>query len=236
MTMVEMTAIIATGILCVLCIICIVAMLRNGRQTHENSKAIKDMEKSLSSFGDSIKEQTEQLIEHMEKQPGETNDRRLDLLEVEIKQLSRLKEEAAAATETLAAAEVTGDLEEFGEIEELDDEIELDDLFMQLNAMEAAEPQEVPPQIPAEPTPVPVEPVIQPVPATPVVQPMPVEPVVQPATVKPAAQSAPANPLPVAPDPAKEEPRKPSRYHQGYNIGRSGRKYTAEELNLLIRE
>ena len=27
-----------------------------------------------------------------------------------------------------------------------------------------------------------------------------------------------------------------SGYHQGYNIGRSGKKYTAEELNMLIRE
>ena len=33
-----------------------------------------------------------------------------------------------------------------------------------------------------------------------------------------------------------EEQREPTRYHQGYNIGRSGRKYTAEELNVLIRE
>lgn len=236
MTMVEMTAIIATGILCVLCIICILSVIRNERQTHENSEAIKDMEKSLSSFGDSIKEQTEQLIEHMEKQPAETNERRFELLEEEIRQLSRLKEEAVAAAETLAVAEVTGDIEEFGEIEELDDEIELDDLFLQLNAMEAEEPQEVSPQIPVEPTPMPATPAEQPVPVESVVQPVPATPAAQPAAATPAAQPVPATPLPAAPESAKEEPRKPSRYHQGYNIGRSGRKYTAEELNLLIRE
>ena len=63
------------------------------------------------------------------------------------------------------------------------------------------------------------EPVIQPEPAQ-TVQPEPAPvPQPEPATVQPV-----------------EEPRKVTRYHQGYNIGRSGRKYTAEELNVLIRE
>ena len=50
----------------------------------------------------------------------------------------------------------------------------------------------------------------------------------------PQAQPIPqAEPIPQA---KPEEPRKATRYHQGYDIGRSGRKYTAEELNVLIRE
>ena len=199
MTMVQITAIIATGILGVLCIICIASVLRNERQTNENSRAIRDIEKSLNSFGDSIKEQTEQLIEHMEKQqPDEASERRLELLEEEIRQLTRLEEEAAAAAEALAAAEAEGDIaeiEEIGEIEELDDEIELDDLFRELNAMTAESGPEPAPQLQPEP----------------------------------AAQ-------PAEPETAPEEPPAPTRYHQGYNIGRSGRKYTAEELNVLIRE
>ena len=218
MTLVEIIAMVATGILVILCIFCVAAVIRNEQKSIENSKAIKDIEKSLSAFGDSIKEQTDQLIEHMGKQqPDGASDRRLEALEEEIRQLAAAEETAPAAASpavpaptVVAPPEITppqaADISDSGlwEIEELDDEIEFDDLFRELEAMPTETPEEPAPPAAADPQ-VPVQPQI------------PVQPQ-------------------YAPEPEPELRLEPTRYHQGYNIGRSGRKYTAEELNVLIRE
>ena len=203
MTMVEVIAIIATGILCVLCVICVVAAISSRSQARANSRAIKDIERSLSSFGDSIKQKTDQLIDHMDRQQiDDLQEQRLEFLEQEVLRLTELGIEAGAAA---GAPEVSAEdpqeepldvpqmqdesdlpyeIQEIEEIEELDDEIELDDLFRELDAMSKAQP--APPQ---------------------------------PQTQQPAP------PQPVE-----------TKHHQGYNVGRSGKRYTAEELNMLIRE
>lgn len=214
MTTLELTAIIATGILCVLCVICIIALTGTRRQANENKKAIKDIRESIGTVGDSINEKTTQLIERLEKQQFDAeNTQRLDALEAEIKQLS-------------------GAGDEFGEIEELGDEIELDDLFRELSAMGEVGAEQ--PQAQPAPQPVPQpEPVLQPEPV-PQAAPVPAAEPITTAEPIPQAQPIPqADPIPQA---RAEEPRKETRYHQGYDIGRSGRKYTAEELNVLIRE
>ena len=93
MTIVGIIAIIVMGILCILCVVCIAVILGNRRQARANSEAIRDIEKSLSSFGDSIKEQTGQLIEHLEQQQSnDFQERRLELLEEEVRRLSRFDE------------------------------------------------------------------------------------------------------------------------------------------------
>ncbi len=200
MTIMEIIAIIATGVLCVLCVICIVALLSSKRQANENKKAIKDIENSLGTVGNSIKEKTDLLIEQLERQQSEEdNRRRLELLEEEIQQLTGYLEEAAAEQ----SAGESGEDWSIEEIDDLGDEIELDDLFRELNAMTEQKQEEL--KAPPEPEPTPT----------------------------PAPITEPVMPQP-APEPT--EVRHETRYHQGYNIGRSGRKYTAEELNVLIRE
>lgn len=260
MTMIEIIAIITAGILCVLCVVCVIAVIGNQRQAKANSKAIKDIEKSLSSFGDSIKAKTDQLIDHMDRQQvDELQTQRLELLEQEVLRLTELEKTAAAAEAAPADVpdapgavsapdgiykpeEIYG-LDEIEEIEEIDDEIELDDLFRELEAMGAgeddgpAEEQQIPEPQPAAPMKPP-----QPVPAAPS---QPVQPQ-EPATDQMYAQmeqlmreQIQMQPVPAAPqEPVQPVPAalQPTRYHQGYNIGRSGKKYTAEELNMLIRE
>ena len=230
MTIVGIIAIIVMGILCILCVVCIAVILGNRRQASANNEAIRDIEKSLSSFGDSIKEQTGQLIEHLEQQQSsDYQERRLELLEEEVRRLSRFDE-----------IDLPGDVgdafnkpEGPEEIEELDDDVELDDLLAELNALsnalssEAQETSANPQpeqQVVKQPAPPPEQPAQQM--ATPQ-QPMQPQQVVQP--------QQPVQPQQVVQQPV-EEVLKETRYHQGYNIGRSGRKYTAEELNLLIRE
>ena len=277
MTMVEIIAIITTGILCVLCVVCIITLIGSQRQAKANSKAIKDIENSLSSFGDSIKAKTDQLIDHMDRQQvDELQTQRLELLEQEVLRLSELEKktkemESEQADIPDASSQVSApdgiympdEIEEaeIEEIEEIDDEIELDDIFRELEAMgaeEAEKPAEL--QQRQEPEPDPPQ---QAVPATPVPQqaaPAPQQPAAPPLqpqeftsdqlyaqmeqlmreqiqlqAAPPPPQPAPPRqpqPAPAPPEPAPE----PTRYHQGYNIGRSGKKYTAEELNMLIRE
>ena len=97
MTMVEIIAIITTGILCVLCVVCVIAVIGNQRQARANSKAIQDIEKSLSSFGDSIKSKTDQLIDHMDRQQvDELQTQRLEFLEQEVLRLSELEKKGHA--------------------------------------------------------------------------------------------------------------------------------------------
>ena len=210
MTIVGIIAIVVMGILCILCVVCIAVILGNRRQASANNEAIRDIEKSLSSFGDSIKEQTGQLIEHLEQQQSnDYQERRIELLEEEVRRLSRFDE-----------IDLPDDVEGVfnkpegpEEIEELGDDVELDDLLAELNALSNAlssEKQEAP----ESPQPV-QQPTQQEQPALPPEQPVQPQQVVQ----QPA-----------------EEVLEETRYHQGYNIGRSGRRYTAEELNLLIRE
>lgn len=216
MTMIEIIAMIATGVLCVLCVICIAALFSSKRQAKENKRAIKDIRDRLGTFGDSINEKTDQLFERLDKQQSDgIDERRLAALEEEIRQLAKVEEEiasAVSAAETgVAAAEE--DFIETGDIEELDDEINLDDLFRELSAMSVVEPEAEAEEEPAaQPEREPLPPIAYPEPA---LQPQPVQ----------QQQELP-----------EEQPRKATRYHQGYNIGRSGRKYTAEELNVLIRE
>ena len=173
------------------------------------------------------------------QQVDELQTQRLELLEQEVLRLSELEKktkemetEPADISDTSSNASVPDstpkpeelyglddieEIEEIDEIEELDDEIELDDLFRELEAMGAEETEEPAGvqqrQEPAQPTQAP--------PPQPAQEPPP-----QP------AQAPPPQAVPEAPQPALE----PTRYHQGYNIGRSGKKYTAEELNMLIRE
>ena len=223
MTIVGIIAIIVMGILCILCVVCIAVILGNRRQASANNEAIRDIEKSLSSFGDSIKEQTGQLIEHLEQQQSnDYQERRLELLEEEVRRLSRFDE--------IDLPDDVGDAfnkpEGPEEIEELDDDVELDDLLAELNALSNALSSEAQ-ETSANPQPeqqVVKQPVQQM--ATPQ-QPMQPQQVVQP--------QQPVQPQQVVQQPA-EEVLEETRYHQGYNIGRSGRRYTAEELNLLIRE
>lgn len=238
MTMVEIIAIITTGILCVLCVVCIIVLIGSQRRAKANSKAIQDIEKSLSSFGDSIKSKTDQLIDHMDRQQvDELQTQRLEFLEQEVLRLSELEKKAAEAKTSPADIPDTAgtvsapdgvykpeelygldEIEEIEEIEEIDDEIELDDLFRELEAM-GAEEVEKPAEEPKRQEP---QPAVQAVPI-----PQPVQPV-QTAPIEPQLPDPPVKPQPIKPQ--------PTRYHQGYNIGRSGKKYTAEELNLLIRE
>ena len=252
MTMVEIIAIITTGILCVLCVVCIIALIGNQRRAKANSKAIQDIEKSLSSFGDSIKSKTDQLIDHMERQQvDELQTQRLEFLEQEVLRLSELEKKAEAKTAPADTSDTAGTvsapdgiykpeelygLDEIEEIEEIDDEIELDDLFRELEAM-GAEEVEKPveeqkrqgpkPAVQAVPIPQPVQPV----------QTAPIEPQLPdpPVQSQPVPQAQP-QPVPQAPPQPDTPAPQPTRYHQGYNIGRSGKKYTAEELNMLIRE
>ena len=234
MTIVGIIAIVVMGILCILCVVCIAVILGNRRQASANNDAIRDIEKSLSSFGDSIKEQTGQLIEHLEQQQSnDYQERRLELLEEEVRRLSRFDE-----------IDLPDDVEGVfnkpegpEEIEELGDDVELDDLLAELNALSNAlssETQEAPegPQPVQQPMQQPVQqPTQQEQPALP-----PEQPVLQMATPQqPVQQQQPVHPQQPVQQPA-EEVLEETRYHQGYNIGRSGRRYTAEELNLLIRE
>ena len=205
MTIVGIIAIIVMGILCILCVICIAVILGNRRQANANNEAIRDIEKSLSSFGDSIKEQTDQLIEHIQQQASDSRERRLEVLEEEVRRLSRFDEIDLPDD----VEDVLHQSERPEEIEELGDDVEIDDLLEELNALSntlSSETQSVRESA-------------QPVQA---VQPQP--PVQQP-----------VQPQQVVQQPA-EEILEETRYHQGYNIGRSGRRYTAEELNMLIRE
>ena len=210
MTIVGIIAIVVMGILCILCVVCIAVILGNRRQASANNEAIRDIEKSLSSFGDSIKEQTGQLIEHLEQQQSNDNqERRLELLEEEVRRLSRfdgidLPDDVEGVFNKPEGPE---------EIEELGDDVELDDLLAELNALSNALSSETQ-EAPESPKPV-QQPTQQEQPALP-----PEQPVQQMAT----------------PQQPAEEILEETRYHQGYNIGRSGKRYTAEELNLLIRE
>ena len=225
MTMIEIIAMIATGVLCVLCIICIVALSSSRSQAKENKRAIKDIRDSLGTFSDSINEKTDQLIERLEKQSDDMNTRRLEALEEEVRHLSEVGKDVSVADTAESPAEV----EVFDDIEELSDEIELDDLFRELNSMEEPAPKtEAKAVIQKEFDPIPLP---DPIPAArPELKPVPAE---KPEP-KPIQTS---KPIPaVQPEPQEEKPRKATRHHQGYNIGRSGRKYTAEELNVLIRE
>ena len=226
MTIVGIIAIVVMGILCILCVVCIAVILGNRRQASANNEAIRDIEKSLSSFGDSIKEQTGQLIEHLEQQQSNDNqERRLELLEEEVRRLSRFDE-----------IDLPDDVEGVfnkpegpEEIEELGDDVELDDLLAELNALSNALSSETQ-EAPESPKPV-QQPTQQEQPALP-----PEQPVQQMTTPqRPVQQQQTVQPQQVVQQPA-EEVLEETRYHQGYNIGRSGKRYTAEELNLLIRE
>lgn len=240
MTMIEIIAMIATGVLCVLCVICIAALFSSKRQAKENKRAIKDIRDRLGTFGDSINEKTDQLFERLDKQQSDgIDERRLAALEEEIRQLAKVEEEIASAVSVAEAgvAAAEEDFIETGDIEELDDEIDLDDLFRELSAMSVVEPEaEAEEETAAQPEREPLPPIAYP------------EPALQPQTaVQPQTAAQTVNPetvfQPIQPEPVQqqqelpeEQPRKATRYHQGYNIGRSGRKYTAEELNVLIRE
>ena len=240
MTMIEIIAMIATGVLCVLCVICIAALFSSKRQAKENKRAIKDIRDRLGTFGDSINEKTDQLFERLDKQQSDgIDERRLAALEEEIRQLAKVEEEIASAVSAAEAgvAAAEEDFIETGDIEELDDEIDLDDLFRELSAMSVVEPEAEAEEEPAaQPEREPLPPIAYP------------EPALQPQTaVQPQTAAQTVNPetvfQPIQPEPVQqqqelpeEQPRKATRYHQGYNIGRSGRKYTAEELNVLIRE
>lgn len=239
MTMIEIIAMIATGVLCVLCVICIAALFSSKRQAKENKRAIKDIRDRLGTFGDSINEKTDQLFERLDKQQSDgIDERRLAALEEEIRQLAKVEEEIASAVSAAEAGAVAveDDFIETDDIEELDDEIDLDDLFRELSAMSAAEPElGTAEEFAEEPVREPLPPIAQPEPA---VQPqMAVQQQIAAQTVNPETVFQPIQPQPVQQQELPEEqPRKATRYHQGYNIGRSGRKYTAEELNVLIRE
>ena len=240
MTLIEIIAMIATGVLCVLCVICIAALFSSKRQAKENKRAIKDIRDRLGTFGDSINEKTDQLFERLDKQQSDgIDERRLAALEEEIRQLAKVEEEIASAVSVAEAgvAAAEEDFIETGDIEELDDEIDLDDLFRELSVMSVVEPEAEAEEEPAaQPEREPLPPIAYP------------EPALQPQTaVQPQTAAQTVNPetvfQPIQPEPVQqqqelpeEQPRKATRYHQGYNIGRSGRKYTAEELNVLIRE
>ncbi|MBR0455494.1 MAG: hypothetical protein IJJ01_02425 [Firmicutes bacterium] len=249
MTIVGIIAIIVMGILCILCVVCIAVILGNRRQARVNSEAIRDIEKSLSSVGDSIKEQTGQLIEQLgQQQSNDYQERRLELLEEEVRRLSRFDEIDLPDD----VEDVFNKPEEPEEIEELGDDVELEDLLRELNAVaseeqEALESSQPAPQLaPLQEQPAPQQtqqpapqPVWTPVPDVQPVQQMapPVQPVQQMVPdVQPVQQMAPPVQPVQQPVQQAEEVLGETRYHQGYNIGRSGRRYTAEELNLLIRE
>ena len=229
MTIVGIIAIIVMGILCILCVVCIAVILGNRRQARVNSEAIRDIEKSLSSVGDSIKEQTGQLIEQLgQQQSNDYQERRLELLEEEVRRLSRFDEIDLPDD----VEDVFNKPEEPEEIEELGDDVELEDLLRELNAVaseeqEALESSQPAPQLaPLQEQPAPQQ-TQQPAPQ-PVWTPVP--------DVQPVQQMAPPVQPVQQPVQQAEEVLGETRYHQGYNIGRSGRRYTAEELNLLIRE
>ena len=96
MTMIEIIAMIATGVLCVLCVICIAALFSSKRQAKENKRAIKDIRDRLGTFGDSINEKTDQLFERLDKQQSDgIDERRLEALEKEIRQLAKVEEQIA---------------------------------------------------------------------------------------------------------------------------------------------
>ena len=244
MTMIEIIAMIATGVLCVLCVICIAALFSSKRQAKENKRAIKDIRDRLGTFGDSINEKTDQLFERLDKQQSDgIDERRLEALEKEIRQLAKVEEEIASAVSAAEAGAVAveDDFIETDDIEELDDEIDLDDLFRELSAMSAAEPElENAEEYAAEPAREPLPPIAQPEPAVQPQMAVPQQVIPQQQEIqqqeiqqRPAVQPQPMQTQQELPE---EQPRKATRYHQGYNIGRSGRKYTAEELNVLIRE
>ena len=186
------------------------------------------------------KQKTDQLIDHIDRQQtDDLQEQRLELLEQELLRISRLEKELGAEAKTpvasaadidvMAAADSAGPVSEpdeiysLEEIEELDDEIELDDLFRELAAMGEAEEEEPQQKLETLPQPAPQFTSPQPAPEPP--QPAPVQP-------RPAPQFIPPQPAPEPPQPSLVQ----TRHHQGYNIGRSGKKYTAEELNMLIRE
>lgn len=244
MTMIEIIAMIATGVLCVLCVICIAALFSSKRQAKENKRAIKDIRDRLGTFGDSINEKTDQLFERLDKQQSDgIDERRLEALEEEIRQLAKVEEEIASAVSAAEAGAVTveDDFIETDDIEELDDEIDLDDLFRELSAMSAAEPElGTAEEFAEEPVREPLPPIAQPEPAVQPQMAVPQQVIPQQQEIqqqeiqqRPAVQPQPMQTQQELPE---EQPRKATRYHQGYNIGRSGRKYTAEELNVLIRE
>ena len=150
MTIVGIIAIIVMGILCILCVVCIAVILGNRRQARANSEAIRDIEKSLSSVGDSIKEQTGQLIEQLgQQQSNDYQERRLELLEEEVRRLSRLDEIDFPDD----VEGVFNKPEEPEEIEELGDDVELEELLRELNALASGEQEE--PEI-TQPMPQPV--------------------------------------------------------------------------------
>ena len=218
--------IIAFGVLCIL------AILRAQKETQVFNKRMVKVEKNLGSISDMVSKSVQQV-----QQTEENISYHLQQVEKQ----ARMEAEAKALPpdeQVYQQTPIEGVAQAAPAEIDIPEEIDINDL---IDDLEDVLPEIAPAGLGGLFEPEPVAP-IQPQPMQPVepVQPAIPDPVpVQPQPAAPQQAQPPVQPQPVQPEPVpaiEPEPELPQIQHFDYDIGKSGKKYTASELESLIRE
>lgn len=212
-------AVIAAGLFIALGVFFIICSLKSIKSSHENETRIKGLEDSLDNVEKLISERTSYLAAKLEESSA---------ARVVAAQPEKSQEGVPGETRDTRETRDTSDTSDTSEPMETYssnefDEISLEDLLDDdFEDWLTEEIEEAP--APPKPTPAPAPIVTEPE-----------------TIILTQAPAEPASPLPKPePAPARTEPAPmtaypPSNHHIGYDVGKSGRKYTASELEDLIR-
>lgn len=225
MTITMIITIVAIIVFGGFCVLCIKGLSDNRKDIKETGAKIENIEKNVGSVGEIVAQKTDMIA------------RRLDVQEsrqIEIEQQVRmLAEQVAMSRQAVSDVQESAapSSEEFSGIEDIDDEIDLDELLAELQETEPVKQEQAKSRQTSsisEPQPMPQP---QPVQLT-VPQPAPIMSEAPQPQPQPVQQPQPAQPQ----QPAEENIQDDYKGYIGYNIGKSGKRYTPAELNSLIKE
>ena len=203
-------AVIAAGLFIALGVFFIICSLKSIKNSQENETRIKGLEDSLDNMEKLISERTSYLAEKLEESSA---------ARVVEAQSDNSREGATGRTRDTSETRGAKDTIETVSSSEFD-EISIEDLFDDdFEDWLTEEIEEEP--VPQEPEPEPIRTTPEPIRTTPTQEPEPTAPTAEPARLDSEPASVTAYP--------------PSKRHVGYDVGKSGRKYTASELEDLIR-
>lgn len=221
MTLLLVIAIIIAVVFSVFCVLCLHTMFLTRRETEESKTRITQLEKNIGDVSELVTAKTEELVKKLDEQTT-----------------AQKVETPAAALESEPVSEIKTDNESLyetaGIIEELDDEIDLDDLFGESEPeeieeidLEGIELEDIEPEesIPEEPAVIVQEQKEEITPEKP-------EENVPEKTGENMANDP--DLVMIRPESIPEMFR--IKHHTGYDVGKSGKKYNAAELDMLIRE
>ena len=200
-------AVIAAGLFIALGVFFIICSLKSIKNSQENETRIKGLEDSLDNMEKLISERTSYLAEKLEESSAaRVVEAQSDNSREGATGKKRDTSEKKDTIETVSSSEF--------------DEISIEDLFDDDFEDWLTEESEDEPA-PQEPEPEPIRTTPEPIRTTPTQEPEPTAPTAEPARLDSEPASVTAYP--------------PSKHHMGYDVGKSGRKYTASELEDLIR-